>query len=53
MSRLLAMIGTAAGGGLAWELGSRVGLMTAVMLSAVGSGVGLWAGRKLARELGG
>ena len=48
MSRLLGLIGTLLGGGFGWWLGEYVGLMTAVCLSAIGSGVGLYYGRRLA-----
>ena len=31
------------GGAAGWWLGDFIGIMTAVILSAIGSGVGLWA----------
>jgi len=34
-------------GSIGWALGEHVGLGTAVVLSAIGSGVGLYWGRKL------
>lgn len=35
------------GGALGWWVGAHVGLFTAVVISAIGSGVGLYYGRRL------
>ena len=51
MSKLLALLGTTAGGYLGWALGAPVGLMTAFFLSVVGTGVGLYAARRLGQHL--
>ena len=48
VTRLLGFLGTLVGGSLGWWLGDFVGLFTAVFLSAIGSGVGLYYGRRLA-----
>ena len=53
MSNLLAFLGANVFGGLGWWLGSSVGLMTAVMLSVVGTALGVYVGRRLADEWGG
>jgi hypothetical protein len=44
------ILGTFLAGSLGWALGARVGLGTAVILSAIGSGFGLYWGRKLFDE---
>ena len=50
MSGLLAFVGATVVGGIGWWLGSFVGFTTAMILSAVGTGVGIYYGRKIARE---
>jgi hypothetical protein len=39
-------------GGIGWWLGAFVGIMTAVVVSAIASGVGLWLAMKLEDEWG-
>lgn len=41
------------GGALGWWLGARHGIMTAFFLSMVGTGAGLYIGRRVADMLGG
>ena len=50
LSKLLVFIGATAGGALGWWLGNFAGLMTAFMLSTVGTGFGIYYGRRLARH---
>jgi hypothetical protein len=50
MKGLIGFVGMSAGGWLGWWLGMFVGIGTAVILSAVGSGVGLYCIRKLAER---
>ena len=50
MTRLLGFIGATAGGALGWWAGVPAGTMTAFMLSMVGTGVGLYAGRRVADQ---
>jgi hypothetical protein len=50
MSKVLAFIGATVGGAVGWWLGDRVGLMTAFLLSMVGTGVGMYAGIRFARQ---
>jgi hypothetical protein len=45
MGKLLAIVGTTIGGGIGWWLGARAGVMTAFILSMVGTGAGLYASR--------
>ncbi len=48
MRGTLAFIGTTVGGAVGWWIGANVGIITAVTLSAVGSGVGLYYARRVA-----
>ncbi|MDB4950919.1 MAG: hypothetical protein JWM27_3568 [Gemmatimonadetes bacterium] len=50
MGKLMAFIGMSIGGWIGWALGEKAGMMTASTLSAVGSGVGLYVGAKIARD---
>lgn len=43
-------VGMTLGSALGWWIGDLVGLMTAVLLSAVGGGLGLWAANWAGRE---
>lgn len=49
MVKLIVMITSTVGGGVGWWLGDSYGIMTAFMLSIVGTGVGVWWGRRLAK----
>jgi hypothetical protein len=40
------MIAMTVGGWIGWAVGARVSLFTAFIVSMVGTGVGLWAGRR-------
>lgn len=46
MGKLVGWIGATIGGGIGWWLGARVGIMTAFMVSVVGTGAGLYAARR-------
>ncbi len=50
MEKLMGFVGATVGSLVGWYLGELVGFTTAVVLSMVGSGVGLWAGRVGARR---
>ncbi len=50
MTRLLGLVGGTLGSAVGWWLGAHVGLMTAVLVSAVGTGLGMWAGVRLATD---
>jgi hypothetical protein len=50
MRGIFATLGTFFLGSIGWAVGQHVSLMTAVVLSAIGSGVGLYYGRKLFDE---
>ena len=47
MRGIFATVGTFVVGTLGWAIGQPVGLGTAMILSAIGSGVGLYWGRRL------
>ena len=48
MSKLMVFIGATAGGWLGWFAGERFGTMTAFMVSMIGTGVGIYLGRRWA-----
>jgi len=50
MEKVMGLIGATVVGAAGWWAGEHVGLMTAFVLSMVGTGVGLYAGRRVARE---
>lgn len=50
MKGILAFTGMSIGGAIGWWLGAFVGFTTAVVLSSVGSGAGLFLTRYLMRE---
>jgi hypothetical protein len=50
MGKLFGFIGATVGSYAGWFLGARVGITTAVMLSFVGTGVGIYYGRKIANN---
>lgn len=50
MRAIFGTLGTLVAGALGWAIGLRVGIGTAVVLSAIGSGFGLYWGRKLFDE---
>jgi hypothetical protein len=51
MSTLLAWVGATIVGALGWWAGAPWGLFTAFVLSTVGTGIGLYVGRRLAAHL--
>ena len=50
MGRLLAILGMTVGGWIGWTLGDRFGLFTAFILGIIGTGIGLYAGRRIAND---
>ena len=50
VTKMLALLGSFIIGSLGWWIGMKVGLMTAVILSGIGTGVGIWLGRKIASD---
>ncbi|MFL5466430.1 MAG: hypothetical protein ACJ79N_05120 [Gemmatimonadaceae bacterium] len=53
MSKLYSFIGATVGGYAGWALGANVGITTAFILSMVGTGIGIYYGRLIARNYGG
>ena len=51
MSKLLTLLGASFGGAIGWWLGARVGMMTAFVVSMLGTGVGMYGGRRIAGRL--
>ena len=52
MSKLFSFLGATIGGYAGWFLGAKIGFTTAFMLSMVGTGVGIYYGRLIARHYG-
>ena len=51
MSKLLTLLGATLGGAIGWWLGARVGTITAFVVSMVGTGCGVYVGRRIAGSL--
>jgi hypothetical protein len=52
MLKLYSFIGATAGGYLGWAVGAPVGFMTAFMVSMIGTGFGIYVGRRVAHHYG-
>jgi hypothetical protein len=50
MTKLTAFIGATLGGYLGWALGAPAGIFTAFAVSMVGTGVGMYYGRKIGKH---
>ena len=50
VSKLLVFVGATIGGWIGWYLGAFAGMYAAFIVSIVGTGVGIYAGRRLADE---
>jgi len=50
MGKLFGFIGATVGSYAGWFIGARVGITTAVALSFVGTGIGIYYGRKIAQN---
>jgi hypothetical protein len=48
--KLCIFVGATVGSYAGWALGAHAGIMTAYMLSMVGTGVGMYAGHRTAKE---
>ena len=51
MRNVLGFVGATLVGSVGWYIGAPVGVMTAFFLSTIGSGVGMYAGRRIADHL--
>ena len=52
MRKLFSFVGATIGSYAGWFLGAKVGFTTAFMLSMVGTGIGIYYGRMIARNYG-
>lgn len=50
MNWLIILLGTSIGGGIGWWIGAKVGMMTAFILSMVGTAVSLYFCRRFIQE---
>jgi len=50
LSKLLGFLGLTLGGWLGWAIGARLSITAAIFLSIVGTGLGLYLGRRIAQE---
>lgn len=50
MGKLLAFMGMTVGGWIGWTLGDRFGLFAAFILGIIGTGIGLYVGRRIAND---
>jgi uncharacterized membrane protein YeaQ/YmgE (transglycosylase-associated protein family) len=50
MAKLLGFIGATIGGWIGWAIGAPVGMFTAFAVSMVGTGVGIYYGRRAAEH---
>ncbi|MDQ6689429.1 MAG: hypothetical protein M3037_11110 [Gemmatimonadota bacterium] len=50
MGKLFSFIGATVGSYAGWALGATVGMTTAFIISMVGTGIGIYCGRRLARN---
>lgn len=51
MKRILDLIGMSVGGWLGWSVGALVSFFTAFIVSVVGTGLGLYAVRRLQKRI--
>ncbi len=52
MRKWLVFIGATLGGAAGWWIGARIGVMTALVVSMVGTGIGIYGGSRVARHYG-
>jgi hypothetical protein len=52
MTKMLGFLGATVGSAIGWWAGAHVGMMTAFLLSTVGTGAGIYWGRQLADRWG-
>jgi tetrahydromethanopterin S-methyltransferase subunit G len=49
LKKLLGFVGTTIGSAAGWWLGRHIGIMTAFLLSVMGTGIGLYVGLRIGR----
>ena len=50
LTKLVVLIATTVGGAIGWWAGAKIGLMTAFFVSMVGTGLGLYYGKRIANH---
>jgi hypothetical protein len=50
MEKLMVFLGLSVGGWIGWVIGAPFGMFAAFLVSAVGTGLGLYVGRRIARD---
>ncbi|HEU4878939.1 MAG TPA: hypothetical protein VFT21_05780 [Gemmatimonadaceae bacterium] len=50
MSKLFMVVGSTIGSYAGWWLGAHVGVMSAFVVSMVGTGIGIYGGRRVAQQ---
>lgn len=50
MKKLLSLLFSTIGGSIGWWAGDYIGMVTAFILSMIGTGIGMYYGVRLARE---
>ena len=50
--KLILLVTTTIGGTIGWWIGAPIGFFTAFVCSMIGTGVGIWGGKRLARQWG-
>jgi hypothetical protein len=50
MQKILIILGLSVGGWIGWAVGAPFGILAAFTLSVVGTGLGLYVGRRIARD---
>lgn len=53
MTKLLGFVGATVGGYAGWALGALAGTFMAFVVSMIGTGVGMYWGRRIAQNIGG
>lgn len=51
MNKLIAFAGATVGSYAGWALGARIGMVTAFMLSMVGTGLGMYLARRVVADM--
>jgi uncharacterized membrane protein YfcA len=51
VTKLLIFVGSTAGGYIGWWIGEEVGIMTAFIVSSIGTIAGIYAGYKIAKRI--
>ncbi|HJP58456.1 MAG TPA: hypothetical protein VJ865_00585 [Gemmatimonadaceae bacterium] len=52
MGKLFSFIGATIGGYAGWFVGAKIGMTTAFIVSMIGTGVGMYYGRRIAQNYG-